>query len=153
MVHKPKHKVHSFRGRLGHGGETEINLERQNVNLAYRITKFELLGIDCDEDMETTVKVYRESQSSIDANIDFNDGDLLAAGIYSQERNAHAYPEDSTVIFDNTIFSRNIYVTNKGVTYSTDINWYVELEEVPVTASTLMQLKLQVARKLSLEQG
>ena len=44
MVHKPKHKVHSFRGLLADSGEDEINLERQNVNLAYRIVKFEIIS-------------------------------------------------------------------------------------------------------------
>jgi len=152
MVHKPKHKVHSFRGLLGDGAQDEINLERQNVNLAYRITKFQSLATDCSEDVESTIKIYREEQTSIDENIDFTQTDLLAAAIYSQHSDAQAYPEDWTVIFDNTLFSRNIYITLKGVNYTKSLNYYIELEEVPVTASTLMQLKLQVARKLSLQQ-
>jgi len=153
MVHKPKHKVHSFRGLLSDGGQDEINLERSNLNLAYRLIKFQAMPTTCNIDIESTVKIYREDQSgSIDELIDFTQTDLLAAGIYSQHSDAHGSPEDWTVTFDNILFSRNIYVTLKGVTYTKSINYYIEIEEVPVTAAALMQLKLQVARKLNLQQ-
>jgi len=154
MVHKPKHKVHSFRGLLADGGEDEINLERQNVNLAYRIVKFEVMvyqpGI---ENIESIVKIYRESQSSITALIDFGETDLLGAGIMNNYTVAYQNGWTEISIFDNTLFSRNIYVTHKEVTGNADpVNYYIEIEEVPVNAATLMQLKLGVARKLDLSQ-
>lgn len=152
MVHKPKHKVHSFKGLLADGGEDEINLERQNVNMAYRIVKFEIIAGDPgDKTQESTVKIYREKQSSITATINFTDPDLLGAAIY-HDQSSESYPVSLVVIFDNTLFSRNIYVTHKDVSVSESINYYIELEEVPVGAATLMQLKLGVARKLSLSQ-
>jgi len=150
MVHKPKHKVHSFRGLLTNGGQDEINLERQNLNLAYRITKFRIMGPSNNVTLEACVKIFKESQSSIDGNVSFSNPDLLAASIYIQSSST-ADPEFTIVIFDNTLFSRNIFVTHSD-TQSNAINYYIEIEEVPVTASTLMQLKLAVARKLSLTQ-
>jgi len=153
MVHKPKHKVHSFRGLLGDGGQDEINLERSNVNLAYRIVKFEIIAASPgDKTQESTVKIYREEQSSITATIDFTDTDLLGAAIYHDE-SSEAYPVTLVVIFDNTLFSRNIYVTHKDHSVAESMNYYIELEEVPVNAATLMQLKLQVARKLNLSEN
>jgi len=153
MVHKPKHKVHSFRGLLGDGGEDEINLERQNVNLAYRIVKFELLpALPGAASYENVVKVYRESQSSITGDINFTETDLLAAA-YLEGNNNQAYVDFLNVIFDNTLFSRNIYVTHVDVDIGESVNYYLEIEEVPVGAATLMQLKLQVARKLSLSEN
>ena len=149
MVHKPKHKVHSFRGLLGDGGQDEINLERQNVNLAYRIIKFQLMGPDVTEDVESCVKIYRENQTTIDHVINFRDPDLLAAGVLSQQA-ATPNQLDQVVIFDNILFSRNIFVTLKGSGSTADVNYYIEIEEVPVAAATLMQLKLGVARKLDL---
>jgi len=150
MVHKPKHKVHSFRGSLGSGDEEEINLERQNVNLAYRIVKLQVITADpMDASDETVIKVYRESQTSIDNAIDFNDIDLLAVGFISHNQTSGA-GSFTQIVFDNTLFSRNIFVTcsaNPGPG-----NYYIELEEVPVGAATLMQLKLATARKLSLTQ-
>ena len=154
MVHKPKHKVHSFRGLLADGGEDEIRLERQNANVAYRIVKFEILPNDpAGSAGEFTVKIYRESQTgSITATIDFTETDLLAAGFFSASNASQNYPLDAHVIFDNILFSRNIFVTAIDSDADSSINYYIEIEEVPVSASTLMQLKLGVARRLNLEQ-
>jgi len=149
MVHKPKHKVHSFRGLLSSGGEEEINLERSNVNLAYRIVKFQTMsntpGIGGG--IENTTKVYKEEQSSVDAVVDFTDPDLLAAA-YISEQDAASYPPGVIIVFDNTLFSRNIWVTSYATDGAHKVNYYIELEEVPVGAATLMQLKLGTARKL-----
>jgi len=158
MVHKPKHKVHSFRGLLGDGGEDEINLERQNVNLAYRIVKLQLMPRDPGfASQESVVQVWKEKQTSIPTGagssaVDFTDPDLLAAAWLPQ---GNVSPTGTPgrggidIIFDNTLFSRNIYVThtdNEG--NSNACNYYLEIEEVPVTASTLMQIKLGTARRL-----
>jgi len=152
MVHKPKHKVHSFKGLLADGGQEEINLERQNVNLAYRIVKFELFPYQYGQganEQESVVKIYKEEQSSVDRAANFSDPDLLAAAALNQDSTAEAQPSILTVVFDNTLFSRNIWVTHEnGHSDNTSCNYYIELEEVPVTASTLMQLKLGAARKL-----
>jgi len=152
MVHKPKHKVHSFRGLLADGGQDEINLERQNVNLAYRIVKFQAIssapGV---EQHESILKIYREEPSSVTGTIDFNDVDLLAAINYTSG-NASTETYFISVVMDNILFSRNIYITHAEVDGSSSINYYIEIEEVPVGAATLMQLKLGVARKLNLQQ-
>lgn len=149
MVHNPKHKVHSFRGLLGDGGQDEINLERQNVNLAYRIVKFQLMPNNpMTADGEHVVKIYREEQTSIDGVIDFTDTDLIGASIIANETDGKFYPININVIFDNVLFSRNIYVTHVDQHGSTSCNYYIEIEEVPVGAATLMQLKLGTARKL-----
>jgi len=154
MVHKPKHKVHSFRGLLANEGQDEINLERQNVNLAYRIVKFQSIGDDPQAHRaESVIKIYREEQTTIDGLIDFNDTDLLGVSIYKNYEQAQ-YPSSEAIIFDNVLFSRNIFVTHTDEGGSTrSANYYIELEEVPVNAATLMQLKLGVARKLDLSQS
>ena len=152
MVHKPKHKVHSFRGLLGDGGQDEINLERQNLNVAYRIVKFQAMAIGANLNLETVVKIYREEQTSVTAGIDFTETDLLAACLYNESTGSGNMPTP-IVVFDNTLFSRNIYVTNLSPDSAGSINYYIEIEEVPVTASALMQLKLGVARKLNLTES
>lgn len=149
MVHKPKHKVHSFRGLLGDGGQDEINLERSNLNLAYRLIKFEIIGSSpATVAQESTVLIWKDSQSSIVDAIDFSNPDLLAAGFYSNNNTATNYAEDMQIIFDNVLFSRNIFVTHLESNGSESCNYYIEIEEVPVTASTLMQIKLGTARRL-----
>jgi len=155
MVHKPKHKVHSFRGLLGHSGQDEINLERSNLNLAYRIIKFDVMGNTPGADsQEAIVKIYREEQTSVDGVVDFDDVDLLGVAIWMNKSSVD-FPVSHQVIFDNTLFSRNIYVTNEDVDTGSlnACNYYIELEEVPVGSATLMQLKLGVARKLNLSES
>jgi len=148
MVHKPKHKVHSFRGLLGDGGQDEISLERQNLNLAYRIVKFEgVAQKPAEADQESVIKIFKEEQTSIDAQIDFSNPDLL--GIVSFVEISSAVSSGPTnIIFDNELFSRNIYVSHKDGNTGERANYYIELEEVPVSPSTLMQIKLGTARKL-----
>jgi len=153
MVHKPKHKVHSFRGLLGDGGQDEINLERQNVNLAYRIVKFQVMPESTGAGSnEAAVSVWRESQSSAPQEINFTDTDLLGCAYFLRDQGVVAI-SGIQIIFDNILFSRNIFVNYQDAqTSGGNMNYYLELEEVPVTASTLMQLKLGVARKLNLQQ-
>ena len=154
MVHKPEHKVHSFRGLLGDGGQDEINLERQNVNLAYRIVKFQAMNETpyTTDASEHIVKIYREEQTSIDGTVNFNDTDLLGVVIINNSTDGYQNPSIPVIIFDNTLFSRNVYVTGFDGRGDLSVNYYLEIEEVPVSPATLMQLKLAVARKLSLSQ-
>ena len=154
MVHKPKHKVHTFKGMILTGGQDEINLEGQNVNVAYRILSFKIMGRDpLVDEGETVMKVYRESQSSINGQVDFTDPDLLAAALYTNRATARTYPINQVMLSDTTIFSRNVYVTMLDDSASTGCSYILELEEVPVSASALMQLKLGVARKLNLTES
>ena len=153
MVHKPKHNVHSFRGLLGDGGQDEINLERQNVNMAYRLIKLQLISYNMNEDVEHVVQVFREEQTAVSNVYDFDNTDLLGAAFIRVNKTAPG-TNISTIVFDNTLFSRNIFVTHDDVGGSAvACNYYLEIEEVPVNAATLMQLKLGVARKLSLSES
>jgi len=146
MVHKPKHKVHSFRGLLGSGGQDEISLERSNANLAYRIIKFQIIpntpGTGSDSELVT--KIYKVSQSSVTNTVDFSESALLAVAYYQDNTGGGGMVDK--IIFDNTLFSRNIFVTFAVVGGSQSSNYYIEIEEVPVNASALMQLKLGTAR-------
>ena len=153
MVHKPKHKVHSFRGLLADGGQDEINLERSNVNLAYRVIKFQAISSNPGlEQHESVLKIYREEQTSITGTVDLTDPDVLAVINYTSG-NISSEIYFMSVIMDNVLFSRNIYVTHAENDGTSSINYYIEIEEVPVNASTLMQLKLGVARKLNLSES
>jgi len=149
MVHKPKHRVHSFRGLLAGGGQDKINLERQNVNLAYRIIKFQTVNAaPGTQDIESITQTFRERQDSVVATVDFTNPDLLGVAVY-RAGSSLSEPNTTTIIFDNILFSRNIFVTTQNVGSGTDsINYYIEIEEVPVNAATLMQIKLGTARRL-----
>jgi len=139
--------IKSFRGLLGDGAQDTILLHTNKGEMGYRIVKFQLIGIDCSEDMETTVKIFKTDQTvgtlTITADINFSDNTMLAAAIWSQHSDAHGSPEDLSVIFDQEIFNQDIYVTNKGVTYTKSINYYIELEQFKLNLdeSTVATLK------------
>ena len=143
-----KYKVHSFRGLLASNADEEIHLERENLNLAYRIIKLELFSqAPGAGNQNSVVQVFREDPGSNLGTVDFSDPDLLGAGQW-KESSGVAYPVSTPVVFDNIIFSRNIFVTHLDVEGGNDsCNYYIELEEVPVSASTLMQIKLGTARR------
>ena len=152
MVHKPKHKVHSFRGLLGDGGIDQIRLERQNANIAYRIVKFQVLSNDLNANLESTVKIYKDNPESADELVDFSDPALLGAATLNQASQQYYFPA-GIIIFDNEIFSRDIYVINKCHDNIGPINYYIEIEEVPVSASALIQIKLGTARRIKTKES
>jgi len=150
MHYKGTGQMHSFRGLLADGGQDKIRIEGATGAIAWRITKFALLFDNPGtQSVEHIVKVYREEQSAIDGVINFEDNELLAAGFLSGSTSA-TYPEDLTVIFDNSLFSRNIWVTQSDVAGSQACNYYIELEEVKVSQAGMAQLAVATARRIGL---
>jgi len=141
-------KMHSFRGLLADGAQVRIRIQGATGEIAWRITKFQLLPNEPGEQhQEHVVKIYRESQSTIDNTINFGDAELLGAGYYQDREDDFVSSLD--VVFDNDLFVRNIYVTAKDVAGgSRPINYYIELEEVKVSAAGMSQLAVAAARRV-----
>jgi hypothetical protein len=118
----------SFRGKLADSEQQRIALSTNNGLTGYKIKKFELMPIDADEDVESTVKVYSVEQSTVDANIDFNQNTLLAVGIIRAGTGV-SQPLTVITVFDNVKFNQDIFVTLKGGSYTRDVNYYIEVEQ------------------------
>ena len=147
MHYKGTGKVHSFRGLLEDGGQDEINIQGSVGAIAWRITKFQSLPASpFNTTQESVTKIYREIQSSVDGAVNFGDNELLAAAIFKQHDTTNYMAYDS-VIFDNAIFSRNISVTNYDAATGESMNYYIELEEVTVSATGMAQLAVAAARR------
>jgi len=141
-------QMHSFRGLLGDGKQEKIRIEGATGEIAWRITKFHLLPNDpAGSAGEFTVKIYRENQSSITGVIDFTEDELLAAGFFSAGNSSQNYPQDVHVIFDNALFVRNIWISSIDSDASSSINYYIELEEVKVSAAGMAQLAVAASRR------
>jgi len=145
-------KVHSFRGLLtdvAGGNQIKIRIQGAVGTIAWRITKFQVLPeTPSTASPESIVKIYREEQSSVTALINFNDNELLGAAYYSGA-DVPSQPHDQTIIFDNDLFVRNIYVTHIDNDAAININYYIELEEVTVSAAGMAQLAVVAARRRS----
>jgi len=146
--YKSTGKVHSFRGLLYDGGQDEINIEGSVGAIAWKITKFELMANSpVTAASESVMMIWRERQSSISSDVDFANDELLGAGVYSNQTDTTYYPDDLSVIFDNALFVRNIWITHKNETGSNSCNYYIELEEVTVSAAGKGQLAVAAARR------
>ena len=140
-------KVHSFRGLLAHGAQRKIRIQGPVGEMAWRITNFSSIdGAPGTAHVESIMKIYREKQSSIDGSVNFDDAELLGVSYYT-ESDEHNEPGFVTVIFDNALFSRDIYVTNFLASTQSAVNYYIELEEVKVSAAGMAQLAVAAARR------
>jgi len=140
-------KVHSFRGLLEDGKQREINIQGSVGAIAWRITKFQTVNAAPGaEDVENTTQIFRERQSAVVSTIDFTNNELLAISVYRAGAGL-AEPNTANIIFDNALFVRNIYVTSGNAGGSATMNYYIELEEVTVSAAGKAQLAVAAARR------
>jgi len=137
-------RVHSFRGLLLHGNQDQISIQGSVGAIAWRMTKLSLIaGAPGAGAQLSTVQVWREEQSSVVGTVNFSDNELLAVGLYHQQTGVYGIH----TIFDNQIFTRNIYVTHNESSSGQSINYYFELEEVTVSTAGKGQLALAAARR------
>jgi len=139
-------KVHSFRGLLTDGDQRKIRIQGSVGAIAWRISKFEVLGPNAATNMRQVIKIYREEQGTVDTIINFDDDELLGAAVL-EDYDALATAVATSVIFDNNLFVRNIWVTSQGHTDTPSTNYYIELEEVKVSKAGMAQLAVAAARR------
>jgi len=139
-------KVHSFRGLLTDGDQRKIRIQGSVGAIAWRISKFEVLGPNAATNIRQVIKIYREEQGTADTIINFDDDELLGAAVL-EDYDALATAVATSVIFDNNLFVRNIWVTSKGHTDTPSTNYYIELEEVKVSKAGMAQLAVAAARR------
>ena len=139
-------KVHSFRGQLASGEQEQISIEGSVGAIAWRIVKFQTIsvapGVAASEQI---TKIFREEQASITSTVNFSSDELLGVSYWSHS--AGSQRGFLSIIFDNSIFVRNIFVTTLDAPEAVSSNYYIELEEVTVSASGKAQLALAAARR------
>ncbi len=141
-------KMHSFRGLLADGEQAKIRIQGPVGAVAWRITKLQTVNAaPGTQDVETSTQIFREEQSSVISTIDFTNDELLAVSIY-RAGSSLGEPDTTNIIFDNTLFVRNIWVAYTNVGTGTDsINYYIEVEEVKVGKAGMAQLAVAAARR------
>ena len=124
--------IKTYRGLLADGGQDRIRLSTIKGKVGYKIIKLELFGDEPgQEHTESTVKIYKTEQTTINNNINFSDSDLLAAA-YLAESDVHSDGFTSVTIFDNEIVNQDIYLTHQDTLAAREINYYLELEVIPL---------------------
>jgi len=139
--------IKTFRGLLAQDTQDTILLHTNDGSTGYRITKFQIMNKEAGAsaaEMESTVKIYKVSQSTIDAEIDFSENTLLGAAQLGTHASFGTYAQSTIIIFDKEIFNQDIYITHKNLhSDNAPCNYYIELEQVKLdlNSNTVATLK------------
>jgi len=129
--------VKTFRGNLADGGQERIRLSTIRGKVGYQITKFSLFPSRPGHgaDTESTVQIWKEEQStpSLSAvTVNFTDASLLAACYLNEATGASNPAGPLMIFFDNEIVNQDIYITHTEVGNAEPVNYYLELEVIPL---------------------
>jgi hypothetical protein len=132
----------SYKGLLTNDQQDTIRLSTKKGEKGYRITKFQLMPATPGANINSVVKVTKNSIAVGDYTIDFSDNRLLAVG---WNYNA-TYETDLIISFDNEIFNQDIFISQNEHTSGLSINYYLELEvimlnETEATVATLKDIR------------
>jgi hypothetical protein len=123
--------IKTFRGLLADNTMDRIRLQTIKGKVGYRIVKFQVLGPDANSNLELVIKIYKTEQTANTTDINFTESELLAAAVYNDKNDVH-YQPSPIIIFDTEIFNQDIFVTNRGHDSPGAINYYIELEVIPL---------------------
>jgi len=127
--------VKSFRGQLADGDQDHIRLQTNNGKTGYKMIKFQIISaLPFQASDEHVCKIYKQLQSTVNANIDFADNTLLGTGVINNDAAGYRYATTSTIIFDNETFNQDIFVTHKNADGTSALNYYIELEQVNLSS-------------------
>jgi len=147
--------IKTFRGLMADGTQDTIVLHTNDGSIGYRIVKFQIMPpLMGTQNYESTVKIYKVAQTTIDSNIDFSDNTLLAAAYIENESHGNYIGIELSVIFDQEIFNQDIYITHDDVKGDNRAcNYYIELEQVKLdlsenTVATLKNIKTEATNIL-----
>jgi hypothetical protein len=132
-----KNLIKTFKGTLADGGQDRINLGTIKGEMGYRINKFGIFftqpGVDSQDSI---VKVYKIKQTTVPTSaptVDFTDTDLLAVAQLVQAASVLYQTTTGPIIFDTELFNQDIYVTHTDSEGAYGCNYYLELEQIPLT--------------------
>ena len=135
---------------MADGEIVEVNLKSKEGKLGYRIKRFELMFANVTDSIKSVVKIYNTNPfvttGTPDGLINFEDQNLIAAGILSGKADQTQYPEDMVTVFDQETFNQNIFITHSEIAGNQPINVYLDLEQFTLneneaTYATLTSLR------------
>jgi hypothetical protein len=138
----------TFRGKIAPSEQEMIRLSTNDGLTGYKINKFQIITAapGTATATEFVVKVFSRKQDSVTGTIDFTDPVLLAVA-YQTDDTTPSNPTSNIVIFDTMKFNQDIFVTAvDNSAGSTDVNYYLELEQVRLdlneaTVATLKDMR------------
>lgn len=143
--------IKSYKGTIADGGQDELSLRTIRGMVGYRVVKFDIFPtLPGTESVESTVAIWTKEQSSVStttATIDFTDGNLVAVAMY-HDSSSEATTAQTKIVFDNQVFNQNIFVTHTDTNSNIPINYYIELETIPLTENQQSQITLASLKEI-----
>jgi len=129
--------IKSFRGKLADQEQDTIRLGTNQGLIGYRIVKFEIMSQEPygGANAEHLVQLWANEQSTITADVDFDNSELLGTAIINNAAAGYNYASIPTIIFDNVIFNQDIYITHNDGQSTQACNYHLELEQVKLDLS------------------
>ena len=129
--------IKTFRGLIADGAQDTIVLHTNDGSTGYRIVKLEGMantpGVTSGEHV---MKIYKVSQSTVDATVDLSDNTLIGVLYFVNESSISAGSNLSVIIVDNELFNQDIYITHATANAAgSSGNYYIELEQVKLDLS------------------
>jgi len=131
--------IKSYRRLMTDGDQIKIPLH--HTGKGYRIVKFQVMPNDIDGSAshECSIQVWKQKQTSLVVDIDFNQDALLGAAYYVRSSDPSspyvATISEQTVVFDREVINQDIFVVYKTGQSGQKLNFYLELEEVSMNDS------------------
>jgi len=130
--------IKTFKGLLADGAQDRIRLSTIKGKVGYRIVKFELIAYKpVNVSNASVAMIWKTEQATVPADtpvIDFTDSDLLAAGLITDNASL-SYAASKIIVFDQELFNQDIYITHTDQEGSASLNYYIELETIPLSDS------------------
>jgi len=146
-------RILSYKGLMADGAIETILLSTQKGEVGYRIHKFQLMSSNFGHssyEAESTIKIYKEEQSTAGSSVDFSDNRLIAAAQIGISGDPAVYGAAKVVVFDQEIFNQDIYITHKNQhSDNAAVNYYLELEVIKLDESQAMVATLKDIRNNS----
>jgi len=120
--------IKTFRGLLADGGQDRIRLQTIKGKVGYRITKFQIFPAVQDSAKDNLVVILKNEPTAAVTTANFTDSDLLASALMYNG----TYETQIIIVFDTEIINQDIYITNIDSIGSNKMNYYIELEVIPL---------------------
>ena len=139
--------IKSFRGKLADGEIDLIRLSTNNGLTGYKVVKFDIIAVDSGTtDFEHTVMLHTVKPTTATASVNFDDPTLLGVAFTEGNNSSNYIGQPLITIFDAMKFNQDIYVSHVDTKGALDVNYYLELESMPLskdeaTVATLKDMR------------
>ena len=142
----------TFKNMLAIGEVDRIKLSTMDGKTGYKITKFQTINNRPGAQDSTSVTTITNKENGVAAGVDRIDlsNNTVLAVAYTKHGDGSTETDNTLIILDNKVINQDIFVTAGNPDGGTDpVNYYIELETMPLTDLEATYLTLQNIRTIT----